>query len=328
MAGMELRQLGTTNLRISAVAFGAGPVPALLVNEDRRRQTEVVAAALAAGINWFDTAPTYGNGASDTALGAALADLHPAGIHVASKVRIPPDPPADLRDYVLGVVRSSLQRLGVERLTLLQLHNAITLADNEQPSSVCPARVLDPGGILDAMESVRREGLCEHLGLTGIGSPAALAEVISSERFASIQTPFSMVQPSGAYVVRREGIDDYRGLFPICEVEGVGILAIRVFAGGAISGQPPSEHTKRTPYFPLAVYEADRRRAEQIAAMLPDGLSISEAAARFAIHHAAVSSAIVGISSIDQVRDLARDVEAGPLPEETIRTILAAVRGE
>jgi aryl-alcohol dehydrogenase-like predicted oxidoreductase len=178
MVGMELRQLGRTNLHISAVAFGAGPVPALLVGDDRRQQTEVVAEALACGINWFDTAPTYGNGASEAALGAALADLRPSGIHIASKMRIPTEPPADLREYVLGVVRSSLQRLGIKRLSLLQLHNAITLSDNDQPSSVRPGRVLDPGGILDAMEFVRQKGLCEHLGLTGVGSAAALAEAI------------------------------------------------------------------------------------------------------------------------------------------------------
>jgi len=325
---METRPLGKTNLHISAVAFGAGPVPALLVGDDRRRQTEVVAEAIACGINWFDTAPTYGNGASETALGAALAELRPRGIHVASKVRIPPEPPANLREYVLGVVRSSLERLGIERLALLQLHNAITPGDNDQPSSVCPGRVLDAGGIWDAMEFVRQEGLCEHLGLTGIGAPAALAEVISSERFASIQTPFSLVQPSAGYMVRGEGIDDYDGLFPICEVQGVGVLAIRVFAGGAIAGLPPSEHTKRTPYFPLAVYERDRRRAEQIATVLPDGLSINEAAARFAMHNAAVSSAIVGMSSVEEVRELVRYAAAGPLSDEVIRAILAVVRGE
>jgi aryl-alcohol dehydrogenase-like predicted oxidoreductase len=328
MEGMETRPLGKTDLRISVVAFGAGPVPALLVGDDRRRQTEVVAEAIACGINWFDTAPTYGNGASEAALGAALAELRPSGIHVASKVRIPAEPPADLREYVLGVVRLSLQRLGIGRLTLLQLHNAITLAENDQPSSVCPERVLDAGGILDAMECVRQEGLCEHLGLTGIGSPAALAEVISSERFAAVQMPFSLVQPSAGYMVRGEGIDNYDGLFPICEVHGVGVLAIRVFAGGAIAGQPPSEHTKRTPYFPLDVYERDRRRAEQVAAVLPEGLSIGEAAARFAIHHAAVTSAIVGMASVEQVRALKRYADAGPLSKEVIRAMLAVVRGE
>jgi aryl-alcohol dehydrogenase-like predicted oxidoreductase len=328
MANMEARLLGKTNLRISAVAFGAGPAPALLVSDDRQRQTEVVAEAIACGINWFDTAPTYGNGASEAALGAALAELRPSNVHVASKVRIPPEPPGDLREYVLGVVRSSLERLGIERLTLLQLHNAITLCDNDQPSSVCPQRVLGTGGILDAMEFVRQEGLCEHLGLTGIGAPAALAEAVSSERFASVQMPFSLVQPSAGYFVRGEGIDNYDGLFPICEVHGVGVLAIRVFAGGAIAGQPPSEHTKRTPYFPLDVYERDRRRAEQVAAVLPEGLSINEAAARFAIHHAAVSSAIVGMASVEQVRELVRYADAGPLAKEVIQAILAVVRGE
>lgn len=325
---MLYRPLGQTSIHVSAVAFGAGPVPALLTGEDRRRQVEVVAAAIGAGINWFDTAPTYGDGASEESLGAALAELGANEVHVASKIRVNLQHDGNYREFVLATVRDSLRRLRVPRLALLQLHNAITERDGDLPSSVSAARVLAPHGILDALEAARREGLCSHLGLTGIGAPAALREVLESSRFAAAQIPFSIVQPSAGYPVRGTGIDDYDELFVDCRRCGVAALAIRVFAGGAVSGQPPSEHTKRTPYFPLAVFECDRRRADRIAAVLPQGLLIVEAAARFAAHHPAVTSAIIGMASTAQVRDTVRYVDAGPLSDGAIRAIMQAAAAD
>ena len=61
--------------------------------------------------------------------------------------------------------------------------------------SVTPGDVLSPGGILDTLEHMRQSGLCEHLGLTGIGSPQALAEVLASGAFTTLQTPVSLVVP-------------------------------------------------------------------------------------------------------------------------------------
>lgn len=325
---MLYRMLGKTGIEVSAIAFGAGPVPALLTGEDRRRQIDVVAAAIDAGVNWFDTAPTYGNGASERSLGAALAELGATDVYVASKVRVDSQTGDDLREYALATVRNSLQRLRVPRLAVLQLHNAITARDGDMASSISASRVLSPGGILDAFETVRREGLCSHLGLTGIGAPAALGEVLASGRFITAQIPFSIVQPSAGYAVRGPGIDDYDEVFADCRRYGVAALAIRVFAGGAVTGQPPSEHTKRTPYFPLAAFDGDRRRAERVAAALPPGLPIVEAAARFAAHHPAVATAIVGMASVAQVRDMVRCVGAGPLSDDAIRAIMLAVATE
>src|SRR5262249_40824625 len=69
---MQYRPLGTTGIRISAISFGAGPVPALLTRDDAAtEQLATVRAALEAGINWFDTAPTYGKGPSKSSLGTA-----------------------------------------------------------------------------------------------------------------------------------------------------------------------------------------------------------------------------------------------------------------
>ena len=81
---MIYRSLGKTGIRVSAIAFGAGPVPALVTDQANEAQLNTVRRAIAVGINWFDTAATYGDGASERSLGAAIRNLH--YVDVASPV--------------------------------------------------------------------------------------------------------------------------------------------------------------------------------------------------------------------------------------------------
>ena len=109
---MDQRALGTTGLRVSALGFGAGAVGGLLVRGERADQTRAVARALDAGITYFDTAPSYGDGRSEENLGAILGELRAwRRVAVGTKVRLRPP---DLSDPVAAVRRSceaSLRRL-------------------------------------------------------------------------------------------------------------------------------------------------------------------------------------------------------------------------
>src|SRR5690242_12868138 len=103
---MRYRVLGRTGIDVSVVAFGAGPVSGLMTGADADLQTATVAAALAVGVNWFDTAAGYGDGASEANLGRALADLRAADrVHVATKVRLP----AGASEPTADVVRRSVE---------------------------------------------------------------------------------------------------------------------------------------------------------------------------------------------------------------------------
>src|SRR5687768_74884 len=98
---MQYRDLGRTGLRVSAVAFGGGPVSGLLVGDDLAHQRAVVGYAIAQGVNWFDTAATYGRGSSEAHLGRVLEELGVAdGVHVATKVRLAPGDLGDIRGAV------------------------------------------------------------------------------------------------------------------------------------------------------------------------------------------------------------------------------------
>ena len=117
---MRYRPLGLTGIQVSQIAFGAGPVSGLMTGDSFRQQCNVVAAALDVGINWFDTAATYGDGQSETSLGRVLRYLEPTQeLRLATKVRLA----ADELDYIPRVIRasveSSLARLSVDQVALL-----------------------------------------------------------------------------------------------------------------------------------------------------------------------------------------------------------------
>src|SRR5688572_23996491 len=191
---MHYRTLGKTGIKVSALSFGAGPISTLMVGQDWARQRKVVARALEAGINWFDTAATYGQGQSERNLGRVLKQLDAAPrVYVATKVRLIGDDLDDIRGAVRRSVAASLQRLQLPQVTLLQLHNSITRQRGDEPTSLTPADVLGHDGVVDAFAELQAEGLVHHLGLTGIGQPASLREVVASRRFAAMQVPFHLL---------------------------------------------------------------------------------------------------------------------------------------
>src|SRR5881227_2280080 len=87
---MQFRTFGRTGLRLSVLGFGCGAVGGLMVRGDPADQERTVARAVAAGVNYFDTAVLYGDGASEQNLGRVLRKLKPADAVVGTKVRVPP----------------------------------------------------------------------------------------------------------------------------------------------------------------------------------------------------------------------------------------------
>lgn len=303
---MQYRTLGRTGIKVSAISFGAGPVSGLMTGADANAQRETVSAAIDAGINWFDTAPGYGAGSSETNLGRVLSELKPSQpIHIATKVRVPLDSTEPISDIIRRSVDESLQRLRVPSVTLLQLHNGITAEQGDEAASITPTDILSRGGVAETFAGLRVEGLIRHLGLTGTGQPAAMKEVIRSGRFDTVQTPYNALNPSAGATSSVEPNDtDYGNIVTDCAEQRMGVFAIRVFAAGALLGQAPSAHTLKTPYFPLDLYQRDAARAEQLRAELRDGESLTEFALRFALSHSAVSSAIIGFGSPSHVAEL------------------------
>jgi len=310
---MHYRKLGNTGLSLSVLSFGAGPVSQLMVGDDHARQRSVIEYAIDHGVNWFDTAATYGGGQSEANLGRVLHELGQPAVHIATKVRLIGDDLHDVEAAVRRSVTASLARLGRRQLTLLQLHNSITAERGEEPTSITPEDVLARGGVAEVLEKLRDEGITRHIGLTGIGQPAALKEVMTSGRFETLQTPYHLLNPTaGQSLPTTFRETNYGNVISDCARTGMGVFAIRVLAGGALLDNPPSPHTLKTPFFPLDLYERDRNRAAHLRKVLSSNRSLAHEAIRFALDHEHISSAIIGWSCVEEIDDALTALEAPP----------------
>jgi aryl-alcohol dehydrogenase-like predicted oxidoreductase len=322
---MEYRTLGRTGIRVSAIAFGAGPVSGWMADLSPDAQRAVICRALDVGINWFDTAAGYGNGLSESSLGRAFARLGwREGVHIATKVRYPEDRLGDIFGYTRESVAASLGRLGMRRVALLQLHNSLTARRGDEPTSLTPEDVLGAGGVLEAFRGLRDEGVVGYLGLTGIGQPAAMREVVNSGAFDTLQVPFNVLNPSAGYPMPAGFAEtDYGNIIADCDVQGMGVFAIRVFAGGALLGATPSAHTLKTPFFPLELYERDLRRAARLRERFGAEADLGNLGLRFVLSHPYLSAAIVGFREPAQIDGaLAKGLDA--LPKDRMRLVLEA----
>jgi aryl-alcohol dehydrogenase-like predicted oxidoreductase len=236
-------------------------------------------------------------------------------VHVATKVRLTGDDLGDIRAAVRRSFAESLERLRLPRVTLLQLHNSVTPRRGDEPTSITPNDVLGPGGVLEAFDELRREGRVLHLGLTGIGNPSSMKDVMNSGAFATLQIPYHLLNSSaGTDESPEDGETNFGNMIGTAAKQGMGVFAIRVLAGGALADAPPSAHTYKTPFFPLDLYHRDRERAARLREMIGPERRLPIEAIRFALAHPQITSAIVGFGEPAQIGEALMALEADSVP--------------
>src|ERR1043166_1821612 len=261
---MQLRVFGRTGMQLSVLGFGCGAVGGFMVRGDPADQERTIARALAAGVNYFDTAVQYGNGESERNLGRVLQKLKPANVIVGTKVRLPPAEYGRIADAIATSLEGSLARLPLDRVDIFHLHNPITEKGGGLTLSV--RQVL--GEVGPAFERLRQQGKIRFLGITAVGDTAALHQVIDSRAFDSAQIVCNMLNPSaGEELPPNYPAQDYRRLFDHTKAAGVGVVGIRVLAGGALSGsteRPPIASPAPEPIGSAMSYHADVERARRL----------------------------------------------------------------
>ena len=330
---METRIFGRTGLRLSVLGFGCGAVGGLMVRGDPLDQERTIARAIGAGVNYFDTAVQYGNGESEKNLGRILQQLTPPNAVVGTKVRLSSVSFGHIADAVATSLEHSLIRLRRDRVDIFHLHNAITEAGGGEALSV--QQVL--GEVVPAFQRLRQQGKIRFLGLTAIGSTTALYRVIDAGAFDSAQVVYNMLNPSAdTKLPPNYPAQDYGRLFQHTKKSGVGVIGIRVLAGGALSGSTERHPIASPPPEPIGSamsYEADVTRARRLMPIVQEGFatSLTEAAIRFGISHPAMGTILVGMATPHQFENALVAVQKGPLPSaalERLTTLRQAFAGE
>jgi aryl-alcohol dehydrogenase-like predicted oxidoreductase len=326
---MEKRIFGRSGMRLSILGFGCGAVGGLMVRGDPADQERAVARALEAGVNYFDTAVQYGDGESEKNLGRVLKKLRPADVVVGTKVRLKSADFAGIGEAVTTSLEGSLQRLGREQVDIFHLHNAITSTGGGESLGV--RQVLDE--VVPAFERLRQQGKTRFLGITAVGDTTALDEVIDARVFDSAQVSYNMLNPSAATALPvNYPAQDYGRLFGRTQAAGVGVVGIRVLAGGALSGSAERHPVASPPPQPIgsaASYDADLARARRLMPLVAEGFaaSLAEAAIRFAISHPAMGTILVGMASPQQFEQALAAVQQGPLQPAALERLATLQQG-
>ena len=215
---MEYAQLGRTGVTVSRLGFGGAP--AGLTNylgeytpanaKQRQQVIDALRRALELGVTYFDTAPGYGQGESESIFGEALEGI---GEHVFVATKV------GTEDHVRPSAEASLKRLRRDRLDLLQIHG-----DSYTPSMA--DAILAPGGMLDQMEQLKAEGLVRFIGFTTEDQNPAVYRFIETGRFDVVQLCYNLLYQHPAEWTRPFG-----SMFE-AEKAGMGVVTMRTVTSG------------------------------------------------------------------------------------------------
>jgi aryl-alcohol dehydrogenase-like predicted oxidoreductase len=311
---MEQRVLGRTGATVSVLGFGCGAVGGLMVRGAPADQERAVARALEAGINYFDTAPSYGNGASEENLGRVLKSLKP-DIFLSSKFTVLPEHKRNVADGIARSLEQSLSRLGRDQVDLLQLHNRIASSGPDRPLEA--STVLEQ--VAPALEDLRKQGKIRFFGITALGDTSALHQVADAGVFDTAQICHNLLNPSATAPLQANfPAQDFEKLAIRAHAKGMGTIGIRVLAGGALSGLETRHPTGAASVEPIASgpdYRTDVARAHAFQALVAAGYarSLIEAALRFAFASEAITTVLVGTSTLDQLETAITCANKGPL---------------
>ena len=318
---MNYRSFGNVELDVSEIGFGCGDVGGLMVRGEPADQVRAVARALELGINYFDTASRYGGGRSETNLGRVLKELS-EDVFVGTKYSLGESDPVNLKTGVIQSVEASLKRLGRERIDLIQLHDRISFQTDVSARAVTVTDVLT--GVRDGLDELKSQGKVCYYGMTGVGEPNGIHDVVASGMVSTVQTVYNLINSSAGHD-SPPGFDmpGYGKLIDLASRRNVGVIVIRVLGAGALTGtsiRHPVAVPNVAPIGSGRDFQQDESRAGQFAFLVDEGFAsdMPEASVRFALSNPGVSTVLVGYSDIDHLERSVEYAAKGPLAPEAL----------
>ena len=314
---MDYRQLGRTDMRVSAIGFGAWAIGGSWGQVDDEQSMRALHAAVDSGVNFIDTADVYGDGRSERLVARLKRERPGEQIWVATKAgrRLPAQTCEGYsRVNLTGWIDRSLENLETETLDLLQLH--------------CPPSALyrqdEVFGILD---DCVRDGKLRYYGV----SVETVAEALDAMRHPgvqSVQIIFNMFRLKPADQV-----------FPESRAKQVGILARVPLASGMLTGKlrpgtafaaddhrqfnRQGEQFDKGETFSGVPYDVGLEAVERLRPLVPEGATLTQLALKWILMFDAVTCAIPGARTEHQARDNAAAASLPPLDQKTMDAVRA-----
>jgi len=309
---MNYRPLGRTGIRVSPYCLGA-MMFGKLANPDHEECVRMIHRALDAGINFIDTADMYSRGESEEIVGKALKGRRD-DVVLATKAFHPmgddPNQRGGSRRWITRALDDSLRRLQTDYVDLYQIHRPTPYMDVEETLSV----------LTDLMRAgkVRAIGASTYPA-SDIVEAQWVAERRGLARFRTEQPPYSILNRS----IERE-------VLPVCQRYGMGVMAWSPLAKGMLTGKyrqgQPTPDSLRARFMPNAM--SDQGSLAKVEQLIPvaesAGISLMHMALAFVVAHPALTCAIIGPRTPEQLEGLLAGAEV-VLDDATLDAIDAIV---
>jgi aryl-alcohol dehydrogenase-like predicted oxidoreductase len=299
---MRYKTLGRTDLKVSELCFGAmtfgtqGKAPKNFGGVDLPGANKLVASALDAGVNFFDTADIYSNGNLESMLGQAL-DNRRKDVVIATKVHFPtvenpagPNEKGLWRKHIMDAVDASLRRLGTDYIDLYQIHARDLATPIEET--------------LRALEDLVGAGKVRYIGCSNLADWHLMKMLAVSDAHGWAR----LVSPQAYYTIAARSMS--RELVPLLKDQGVGLLIWSPLAGGLLAGKftredNSPEGSRRTDVdFP----PVNRERTFDVIDVMREiaaeqNVSVARIAIAWLLHQDVVTSVIIGAKRLEQLDD-------------------------
>lgn len=302
---MKYRTLGRTGLNVSEIGFGAWAIGGTSYGPTRDEDSiEALETVWEHGVNFFDTADTYGHGHSEELIGRFLKGRRDEAV-IATKVgwdfyhggsRQNFDP-----DYIRFACGESLRRLGTDRIDLYQLHNP-------------KLEQIERGAFFEVLDGLKQEGKIRFYGVS-VYTPAEAVAVIRSGKADTLQLIFNLIDQRPVLEV-----------FPEAVEKNIGIIAREPLACGLLTGKysassafPKTDHRNG---WPREKKELDLQKLSRLQVSLKtERVSPVEAALEFVLSFEAVSVVIPGMKRKEQALENLKASEDPKLRIEEISVL-------
>ncbi|PTX18303.1 aryl-alcohol dehydrogenase-like predicted oxidoreductase [Pontibacter mucosus] len=289
---MKYKQLGKSDLHVSEVSFGC-----MSLQGDENGSIKLLHQALDKGINFFDTADLYDKGQNETTVGKAFKEMRDKVI-LATKVGNQWRPDGSGWDwnprkaYILQAVEESLKRLQTDYIDLYQLHGG-TMDDPIDET-------------IEAFEQLKEQGKIRQYGISSI-RPNVIREYVRRSTIASVMLQYSLLD-------RRPEEE----VLELLQQNDIGVLARGSLAQGLLAGKPAK------PYLTYTLEEV-QQAAGAVNTVAGNTRNASETAVQFVLHHPAVTSAVLGIRTDQQLEGALLAAQAAPLTEAEVQRLQAVL---
>jgi aryl-alcohol dehydrogenase-like predicted oxidoreductase len=314
---MEHRQLGRTDMKVSAISFGAWAIGGTWGPVDDEESMRALHAAVDAGTNFVDTADVYGDGRSERLVARLRRERKGETIFVATKAgrRLPKQTPQGYtRENLHAWVDRSRENLGMDAVDLLQLH--------------CPhPRVYDMPEVFGLLDDLVTAGKVRYYGVS-VETVDEAHRALRHPHVESVQIIFNMF--------RHRPAEEF---FPRARARRVGILARVPLASGLLTGKLTRQSSfaaddhrafnrngeafDKGETFSGVPYELGLEAVERLRPLVPAGATLAQLALRWILMFDAVSCAIPGAKTAEQARANVAAAALPPLPPETMAAVRA-----